>query len=137
MSKSDRRALIAGIHPDEEIDVDLAEDFIAGKKPRQITKVSVPQPKSSLQSIDPSPAQPPAPVPPAALETPPSVQAKASSHLTGVPRVAIGARVRTEIAGALKYASLDRQMKGIEPYAIYEIQEEALEFWLFKNGYLK
>jgi hypothetical protein len=50
--------------------------------------------------------------------------------------IPVNVRVRPEIAAALKTASLDRQMQGIEPSAKREIVEQALEPWLRANGYL-
>ena len=37
-----RRALIEGLHPDEEIDPEAAEEFIAGRKPRKAAKPAAP-----------------------------------------------------------------------------------------------
>jgi hypothetical protein len=50
--------------------------------------------------------------------------------------IPVNVRVRPEIARALKAASLQRELQGIEPYTKREIVEQALEPWLKKNGYL-
>jgi hypothetical protein len=50
--------------------------------------------------------------------------------------IPVNVRVRPEIAAALKAASLQRELQGIEPYTKREIVEEALEPWLKRNGYL-
>ena len=80
-------------------------------------------------------------MPPAKPTLPQSVvvaaQVSATAHLTGVGRVPVGARMRTEIAAGLKRASLERQLQGIQPNSVQEILEEALELWLHKHGYLK
>lgn len=51
-------------------------------------------------------------------------------------RSPLSTRIRTEYTKALKHASLDRQLKGVEPNTISDILEQALEPWLKANGYL-
>jgi hypothetical protein len=53
-----------------------------------------------------------------------------------IPRSPLSTRIRTDYSKALKHASLDRQLKGVEPYTISDILEQALEPWLKSNGYL-
>jgi len=50
--------------------------------------------------------------------------------------IPIHVRVRPEIAGALKTAALQQELRGVEPFTKREIVEQALEPWLKKNGYL-
>lgn len=51
-------------------------------------------------------------------------------------RVPISTRVRADFAQALKRASLERQLKAIEPNTLQDILEEAIEPWLKTNGYV-
>ncbi len=51
-------------------------------------------------------------------------------------RVPISTRMRADFASALKRASLERQLKGVEPYTLTDIFEQAIEPWLKSNGYL-
>jgi len=51
-------------------------------------------------------------------------------------RTPISTRVRADFALALKRASLERQLKAIEPNTLQDILEEAIEPWLKTNGYL-
>ncbi len=51
-------------------------------------------------------------------------------------RVAISTRIRAEFAIALKRASLERQLKGVEPSTLQDILEQAIEPWLKSNGYI-
>ena len=51
-------------------------------------------------------------------------------------RVPLTTRIRSDFAIALKRASLERQLQGVEPSAILDILEEALEPWLRTNGYI-
>jgi hypothetical protein len=53
-----------------------------------------------------------------------------------VDRLPLTTRLRTDMAVALKRASLERQLAGDYPYELQEILEEALEPWLKKHGYL-
>jgi hypothetical protein len=124
----ERRALIEGIGEVTDADPEEAADFVFNRKPRQESKSSAPAPKAP-KPVEAAPAQPPAPR--AAAE------ASAPSPLTGVGRVPVGARVRTELAAALKRASLERQLHGIQPNSVQEILEDSLELWLLKHGHLK
>jgi len=51
-------------------------------------------------------------------------------------RVPISSRIRGDFATALKRASLERELNGIEPHAVQDILEQALEPWLKANGYI-
>jgi hypothetical protein len=51
-------------------------------------------------------------------------------------RSPLSTRLRTDYTKALKRASLDRQLKGVEPNTVCDILEQALEPWLKANGYL-
>ncbi|MBX9787795.1 MAG: hypothetical protein K2Y37_02675 [Pirellulales bacterium] len=54
-----------------------------------------------------------------------------------INRVPIGTRMREDFSKALKRASLERQLEGVEPNSLQDILEEAVEPWLKSNGYLK
>jgi len=130
---AERRALIEGLkNLDENIDPDLAEQFLYERKSHQSAKKSAPASNAAPREPE---------VPPAVSPLPQSVvaaaQVSAPSPLTGVGRVPVGARVRTELAAALKRASLERQLQGIQPNSVQEILEESLELWLLKHGHLK
>ena len=49
--------------------------------------------------------------------------------------IPITVRLRPEIAGALKRASLERQLASAEFFSQQEIVERALAAWLFDNGH--
>lgn len=62
---------------------------------------------------------------------------KASGNVPpALSRVPISTRMRTDFAAALKRASLERQLKGVEPNSLQDILEQAVEPWLRANGYL-
>lgn len=60
---------------------------------------------------------------------------QAPSVLT-VARAPLTTRIREDFARALKRASPERQLGGIEPHTLQDILEEAIEPWLRINGYL-
>lgn len=51
-------------------------------------------------------------------------------------RLPISTRIRSDLASALKRASLERQLSKTEPNTLQDILEEAIEPWLKSNGYL-
>lgn len=53
-----------------------------------------------------------------------------------VNRAPLSTRIRSDYAAALKRASLERQLKGIEPNTLQDILEQAIEPWLRSNDYL-
>ncbi len=61
--------------------------------------------------------------------------AKARTAST-VSRVPLTTRIRSDYAAALKRASLERQLHGVQPNTLQDILEEALQPWLRANGYL-
>jgi hypothetical protein len=65
---------------------------------------------------------------------------KTSPASNGTPpvfgRVPISTRIRDDFAKALKRASLERQLEGMEPNTLQDILEQAIEPWLKSNGYL-
>jgi hypothetical protein len=110
---AERRSLIEGIKPASNVDPSLEKEFVYGDqaKPNQ-TK---PQPTSA-----------------------PASEAGEGKGQTAnaVSRVALNTRIKTNIAAALKRASLERQLKGEVPNKLQDILEQALEPWLRSNGYL-
>ncbi|MCC7390188.1 MAG: hypothetical protein IT431_15630 [Phycisphaerales bacterium] len=53
-----------------------------------------------------------------------------------INRVSLSTRIRDDYAKALKRASLERQLQGVEPNTLQDILEQAIEPWLRSNGYL-
>jgi hypothetical protein len=62
--------------------------------------------------------------------------AQASPTIATVARSPFSTRLRTDFTAALKRASLERQLNGIEPHTLQDILEQAVEPWLKSNGYL-
>jgi hypothetical protein len=103
---AERRTLIEGIKR-PTVDPQREQEFIYGGKPA-----------NSAES----------PVAPAAAST-----ATTAAPITKAP---LSTRIRADYAAALKRASLQRQIDGIEPSTINDMLEQALEPWLKGNGYL-
>jgi len=58
------------------------------------------------------------------------------TRLQPVGLIPVTIRLRPEIAGALKRASLERQLSGEETFTQQDIVENALEPWLESEGYI-
>ena len=114
---AERRPLVEGLKPRTETPRSIEEQFVFGEKARG----------------DKPAAATPAPV--SAPTTPPALTTYRSAR--PVSRVPFTTRLRADMAQALKRASLERQLEGIEPCTVQDILESALEPWLKANGYLE
>ena len=112
MTTKERRPLTEGLKDEPEVDPKLARDFVFQQSRKE----------------DPAPAA----KPPAATRLP------AGSLNPGTPPalVPLTARISQEKFLALKRASFDRQLQGVEPSSMQDIVDEALTPWLRKHGYL-
>ena len=124
----ERRTLVDGLDTIEPGSRMVEEQFVYGKKSQRDT-LSAPEPKAAAEP-------PPTASDGSARSAAGEIRQVVPSHLLGLGRVPVGARIRTERAAALKRASLERQLKGIEPNSIQDILEEALAAWLERHGYL-
>lgn len=109
---AERRPLIEGLKPEPELDPEEVRSFVFDKKIK------------------------PAKTPPAPTAAAAPLPASNPNPVNQPSRVPFGARIRSDIFYALKRASFDRQLQGIEPNTLQDIVEEALTPWLRKNGYL-
>lgn len=110
-------------------------DGLKAKKPDPRTEAAFVAGKAGPNS-DPttptptdSPAAPPPPKPRKAAPEAPATPVQGRSPLT--------TRLRSDLADALKRASLERQLSKVTPNTVQDILEVALEPWLRQNGYLK
>jgi hypothetical protein len=58
------------------------------------------------------------------------------NSITPVAPVPVTVRLRPEVAGGLKRASLERQLSGEEMFTQQDLVETLLEPWLREQGYL-
>jgi hypothetical protein len=106
---AERRALIEGItSPAPAVDPETERAFVFGTK-----KVKEAETSETLST--------------------PTTQAAGAAQA----RVPLSTRMRADFSTALKRASLERQLAGIEPNTLTDILEQAVEPWLRSNGYLK
>jgi hypothetical protein len=106
---AERRALIEGLKsPIPTVDPSKEEKFVFGAK----------KGKEEASAENRAPTE---------------VHASATTHA----RVPLSTRMREDFAGALKRASLERQLAKVEPNTLQDILEQAVEPWLRANGYLK
>jgi hypothetical protein len=64
------------------------------------------------------------------------IKSETVRRVTPVSRSALSTRIRSDLATALKRASLERQLSGEEPNTLMDILEEAIAAWLKSSGYL-
>lgn len=122
----ERRSLVEGLKTDPEMQK-LEEEFVFGAKRRSEPAIEPVEDEPSLPKV--SEEAPPAAAPPALL-----VDRTVLPQISG--RVPVTTRCTPEVASALKRASLQRQLAGVEPYYVQDIMEEALEQWLRGKGYV-
>jgi hypothetical protein len=106
----ERRPLISGLKTPAEVDPKLEEKFVFGPKPE---RAEAAKPDNSDAAPEPR-------------------EGKGKA----VGRSPLTTRIRSDFSAALKRASLERHLQGVEPSAILDILEEALEPWLKSHGYI-
>lgn len=103
---AERRQLIEGLKSQPALDPNLEKEFVYGSKPKPEQATPALVPRGEGHSVRP---------------------------LSSLP---LTTRIRSDLAEALKRASLQRQLDGTSPQTIKDILEELLEPWLKSNGYL-
>ncbi len=68
--------------------------------------------------------------------TPAVAPTPAVSQKAVAARVPLSTRIRGDYSAALKRASLERQLAGLQPSTLTDILEQAVEPWVRQNGYL-
>lgn len=106
---NDRRNLIDGLNATPEVDPAIERAFLKGK----------PLPGKAGEGTLPSYVAPP-PV----------------TIARNLNRVSFSTKLRKDFVDALKRASLERQLSGVEPSTMVDMLEQAIEPWLRANGYL-
>ncbi len=123
----ERRSLVEGLKTNPETQ-QLEESFVFGDKrrPEPIRDETPPVPHTNDTPVA-------ANAEPIVEALPQTIDRSVLPQMTG--RVPITTRCRPEVASALKRASLQRQLAGIEPYYVQDIMEQALENWLKQQGF--
>jgi hypothetical protein len=140
-----RRSLVAGV---EELGVDpeIARAFIVQERPKAEPLRAVPDQSPAGEDSDPAPEAETEEVQskvgegkgnaaPAKRAAKPAGQKRPEPpRILATLLVPVTVRLRPEIASALKRASLERQLNGVETYTQQDIVEEALLPWLQAEG---
>ena len=122
----ERRSLTAAVSAIPSADPQAVHDFIVQES--RTTPAD-----ASRQRL----SQPPAPFAQPSATVPSARQRRSkSAGVTPVGLIPVTVRLRPELAGALKRASLERQLQGDELFTQQELVERALEPWLRSEGYL-
>jgi hypothetical protein len=146
---AERRSLADGLDQIGGVDLETARAFIVQEKPREVKPAPV---APVLIVADPQPMQPAEQeksaeaarggeksAPPVATKRPskPAVAKRPdTARILSTLLVPVTIRLRPEVAAALKHASLQRQLNGVETYTQQDIVEEALVPWLQAEGLL-
>lgn len=103
---NDRRSLVEGLKATPKADPEREKDFVFGANGKPANG-AVPSSPTSLVVTTPN-----------------------------IPKSPLSTRIRADFVTALKRASLERQLGGVEPNTLQEILEQAIEPWLRDHGYL-
>ena len=119
----ERRSLSAGVLAIPNVEPDEARQFITQDRlsPAEGADLSV-VPERHPRSISAEPI--------------PKRRRTKSAGVTPVALIPVTIRLRPQIAGALKRASLERQLSGEDPFTQQDLVEQAIEPWLRSHGYL-
>lgn len=110
---ADRRSLTEGLAATPRVDTQTARDFVFEGR---AGTVNAPPATTTATATTPTTAT--------------------TAAAPAVARVPLTTRIRDDLGKALKRASLERQLAGVEPSTLQEILEEAIEPWLTRHGYL-
>ena len=128
---AERRSLTTAISiPADGVDPEVVRSFV--------TQIEVPKPSESrpvLRAFGGSEMGRPSSLD-TDIESTNEARVKKGSRFQPVGLIPVTVRLRPSIAGALKRASLERQLSGEDVFTQQEIIESSLEPWLRREGYL-
>jgi|GEM_PF-433145 len=130
---ADRRSLSNALsNPVPGVDADLVRSFVTQNQAAERSVADLPVP------LEPPQAKLSAstPVHEALAAKPARQKTKKPNRFQPVGLIPVTVRLRPEIAGALKRASLERELAGEDVFTQQAIVEEALEPWLAGEGFL-
>src|SRR5262245_21642396 len=124
----ERRPLAAGLSTVPDADPDEVRQFVLQE--RKPVAVEAPEltlvPDRSEDAAEPHSTR----------DRPRSRRRPRPAGVAPIGLIPVTLRLRPGIAGALKRASLERQLVGTEPFIQQEIVEHLLEPWLRREGFL-
>ena len=114
------------------VDDELVRSFVTQNQPSERPVGETPKPIEPSRSLKIESA----PVPEAMGEKTRPPKRKNGGRFQPIGLIPVTVRLRPEIAGALKRASLERELAGEDLFTQQAIVEEALEPWLNREGFL-
>lgn len=137
---AERRPLSAAIQNIPDADPDLVRQFITQERPTESARVSQPPNQNSENKVTSMVAAQSATDFDQKLQGVPRTASTAKKPkargLQKVGMIPVTVRLTPTIAGALKRASLERQLAGEDMFTQQDIVEQILEPWLREEGYL-
>ena len=118
----ERRTLSAAVNTVPNVDHDAVREFITQE--RRGSKADVGDLAGSREPLTRAPAENP------------KRRRNKMAGVTPIGLIPVTVRLRPELAGALKRASLERQLHGETLFTQQDLVEQALEPWLRQQGYL-
>lgn len=122
----ERRSLTAAVTAIPNADPQAVRDFIVQESRTPIPESSRHRAISSSEAVTQS----------AVIASKARHRRTKSTGVIPVGLIPVTVRLRPELAGALKRASLERQLQGDALFTQQELVERALEPWLRSEGYL-
>lgn len=136
---AERRPLAAPFSNSPDADPDVIRNFVK-QEPREDAEVAEPLAERPQQAVRVVPNEPRPQMEPRQASESRGIQPRAKKRrmnsITPVAPVPVTVRLRPEVAGGLKRASLERQLTGEEMFTQQDIVETLLEPWLRDQGYL-
>lgn len=130
---AERRPLVSAVNQFAGADPEQVRAFIT-QETKPVTPPATPaveeENRESKKEFHATPRKP------AVASTQQKAPKRKPTRLQPVGLIPVTIRLRPEIAGALKRASLERQLNGEETFTQQEIVEGALEPWLEAEGYI-
>jgi hypothetical protein len=130
---AERRSLSTALSsPVPGVDANLVRSFVTQNQAaeRPVAEIPVPVGPPRTTSVESTP------VPDFIAAKSARQKPKKPNRFQPVGLIPVTVRLRPEIAGALKRASLERELAGEEMFTQQAIVEEALEPWLASEGFL-
>lgn len=132
---AERRSLSTAMStPVPGVDNDLLRSFVTQNKASERPVAEPPKPLETIREVKTNLA---GSVEKERVEVKPVRQKpKKANRFQPVGLIPVTVRLKPEIAGALKRASLERELEGEDVFTQQDLVEQALEPWLQKHGFI-
>ncbi|MFM9963580.1 MAG: hypothetical protein ACKV2Q_20425 [Planctomycetaceae bacterium] len=133
---AERRSLTAGVNTISDVDPDTVRQFITQERPPLPERRPLPPIDSAELSLVPERLAEPRATKSVVTPEPPTRRRRTKAGIAPVGLIPVTVRLRPELAGALKRASLERQLAGEDYFTQQDLVEQVLEPWLRTQGFL-